>query len=175
MVSRLPNSIPMDLTPSAWQLWLIATLVAGVLEIKLSGFVMLWFSVGALVAGLAAAMGLGINAQLLLFTLVSLGLFAGSRTIFKRAFMRSADRVKTGVEAMLGQEATVTEALADPHGGTVRINGELWSARSLGGPVAEGELVIVEQVDGLKLWVRRPTASLGAPAQKDKEKAGWTS
>jgi hypothetical protein len=41
--------------------------------------------------------------------------------------------------------------------------------------VAEGELVIVEQVDGLKLWVRRPSAALSMPAQKDKEKAGWTS
>ena len=74
--------------------------------------------------------------------------------------MRSAEHLKTGVEAMLGQEAVVTEALADPHGGTVRINGELWTARSLSGPVAEGERVIVEQLEGLKLWVRRPSASL---------------
>jgi membrane protein implicated in regulation of membrane protease activity len=75
---------------------------------------------------------------------------------------------------MVGQEAVVTESLADPHGGTVRINGELWTARSLSGPVAEGERVVVEQIDGLKLWVRRPSASLELPTQK-KEKAGWTS
>lgn len=164
----------MDLTPSAWQLWLIAALVAGALEIKLSGFVMLWFALGALASTLAAAAGLGINVQLALFTLVSASLFAASRTIFKEVFMRSSDRMKTGVEAMVGQEAVVTESLADPHGGTVRINGELWTARSLSGPVAEGERVVVEQIDGLKLWVRRPSASLELPTQK-KEKAGWTS
>ncbi len=84
--------------------------------------------------------------------------------------MRSANPMKTGVEAMVGQEAVVTETLADPHGGTVRINGELWTARSLSGPVAEGERVTVEQVEGLKLWVRRPSASLEVPAQK-KERA----
>lgn len=165
----------MDLTPSAWQLWLIAALVAGALEIKLSGFVMLWFALGALASTLAAAVGLGINVQLALFTLVSGALFAASRTIFKEIFMRSAERMKTGVEAMVGQEAVVTEALADPHGGTVRINGELWMARSLSGPVAEGERVVVEQIDGLKLWVRRPSASLELPTQKEKEQAGWTS
>jgi membrane protein implicated in regulation of membrane protease activity len=165
----------MDLTPSAWQLWLIAALVAGALEIKLSGFVMLWFAVGALASSLAAAVGLGINTQLALFTLVSAALFAASRTLFKKAFMRSADRMKVGVEAMVGQEAVVTESLADPHGGTVRINGELWTARSLSGPVAEGERVVVEQVDGLKLWVRRPSASLEVPAAQQKERAGWTS
>lgn len=164
----------MDLTPSAWQLWLIAALVAGALEIKLSGFVMLWFALGALASTLAAGLGLGINFQLAFFTLVSAGLFAASRTLFKEVFMRSAERVKTGVEAMVGQEAVVIESLADPHGGTVRIHGELWMARSLSGPVAEGERVVVEQIEGLKLWVRRPSVALELPTQQ-KEKAGWTS
>jgi membrane protein implicated in regulation of membrane protease activity len=160
----------MDLTPTDWQLWIAAALILGALEIKLSGFVTLWFAVGALAAALVAGLGLGINTQLVLFTLVSVALFGASRTIFKRAFMRSASPMKTGVEAMVGQEAVVTEMLADPHGGTVRINGELWTARSLSGPVAEGERVTVEQVDGLKLWVRRTSASLEIPSQK-KERA----
>lgn len=160
----------MDFTPSAWQLWIIAALIAGGLEIKLSGFVMLWFAVGGLVAALVAALGLGLNLQLAAFTAVSLALFAGSRTIFKRFFMRGAADVKTGVEAMMGQEAVVTEQLGEPHGGTVRINGELWSARSLGGPVGAGELVVVERVEGLKLWVRRPSAALEVPVNKKKEK-----
>ncbi|WP_224363321.1 NfeD family protein [Hyalangium versicolor] len=160
----------MELTPTDWQLWIIAALVLGALEIKLSGFVTLWFAVGALAAALVGALGLGINVQLLLFTVVSVALFAASRTIFKEAFMRSASPLKTGVEAMVGQEAVVTEALSDPHGGTVRINGELWTARSLSGPVPEGERVTVEQVDGLKLWVRRPSASLETSAVLKKER-----
>lgn len=160
----------MDLTPTDWQLWIVAALVFGGLEIKLSGFVTLWFAVGALVSALAAALGLGVNVQLVLFTVVSVALFSASRTIFKRAFMRTASPLKVGVEAMIGQEAVVTEALSDPHGGTVRINGELWTARSLAGPVAEGERVTVEQVEGLKLWVRRPSASLEVSAQKKKER-----
>lgn len=160
----------MDLTPTDWQLWIVAALVFGGLEIKLSGFVTLWFAVGALASALAAALGLGINFQLILFTVVSVALFSASRTIFKRAFMRTASPLKVGVEAMIGQEAVVTEALSDSHGGTVRINGELWTARSLAGPMAEGERVTVEQVEGLKLWVRRPSASLEVSAQKKKER-----
>jgi membrane protein implicated in regulation of membrane protease activity len=156
----------MDFPPSAWLLWILAAVVAGALEITLPGFVMLWFSVGALTASLAAALGLGINFQLSLFILVSVALFAASRTLFKKAFMRNATQMKTGVEAMLGQEAVVTEMLVEGHGGTVRINGQLWSARSLAGPVAEGERVIVEQVEGLKLWVRRPAAALEVPLKK---------
>lgn len=154
---------------SAWQLWILAAVILGALEMALPGFVLLWFAVGALAASLGAAVGLGINLQLTLFTLVSLALFATSRTLFKRALMRNAATVRTGVEAMVGQEAVVTEALVEGHGGTVRINGELWSARSLGGAVPAGALVIVEQVEGLKLWVRRPAASLEVPLSKKKE------
>lgn len=152
-----------------WQLWILAAIIAGALEMALPGFVILWFAVGALAAALAAAIGLGINVQLTLFMLVSLALFAGSRTIFKKAFMRNASKVKTGVEAMVGQEAVVTESLVEGHGGTVRINGELWSARSLGGGVTAGEVVIVEQVEGLKLWVRRPATSLEVLPKQKKE------
>jgi membrane protein implicated in regulation of membrane protease activity len=155
---------PMDFP--AWQLWILAAVIAGAVEMALPGFVSLWFAVGALAASLAAALGLGINFQLTLFTLVSLALFAASRTLFKKAFMRNAGTVKTGVEAMVGQEALVTEALTQGHGGTVRINGELWSARTLGEAVPEGERVIVEQVEGLKLWVRRPAASLEVSLKK---------
>ncbi|HEX8434424.1 NfeD family protein [Archangium sp.] len=150
-----------------WQLWIIAAVLAGALEIALPGFVLLWFAAGALAASLLAALGLGINLQLTVFIVVSVALFAASRTIFKKAFMRNAGNVKTGVEAMVGQEALVTESLTEGHGGTVRINGELWSARSLGGTVTEGERVIVEQVEGLKLWVRRPSTALEVPLKKE--------
>ncbi|ATB34107.1 NfeD family protein [Melittangium boletus] len=153
----------------AWHLWVLAAIAAGTLEMMLPGFVMLWFGVGSLAAALMAAVGFGLQGQFAVFSLVSLGLFASSRTLFKKAFMRGASPMKTGVAAMVGQEAVVTESLVEGVGGTVRINGELWSARPLGGEVAEGERVIVEQVEGLKLWVRRPAVSLEISPSRKKE------
>ncbi len=39
-----------------------------------------------------------------------------------------------------------------------------------------GVLVVIEQIEGLKLWVRRPVASPEVPVRvQNKEKAGWTS
>jgi membrane protein implicated in regulation of membrane protease activity len=125
--------------------------------------------VGSLAAALASAAGVGLEGQFGLFSLVSLGLFAFSRTLFKKAFMRHATPFKTGVAAMVGQEAVVIEPLAEGLGGTVRIHGELWSARPLGGAVAQGERVIVEQVEGLKLWVRRPVVTLEVSPSPEKE------
>ena len=57
----------------------------------------------------------------------------------------------TGIAGLRGVRA---------EGGVVRINGELWSARSLAGAVDLGERVVVEKVEGLKLYVRRPGAGL---------------
>lgn len=143
----------MDL--SGWHLWVIAGLIAGAMEIKLSGFVMLWFSVGAFIAAAAAGLGLPLTVQVAIFTLASAGLFAASRTIFQKWFMQSKHEMPIGLDAMLGAEATVVDALPSDGQGTVRINGELWSARSTDGAIAPGALVRVDSVDGLKLKVRR--------------------
>jgi membrane protein implicated in regulation of membrane protease activity len=144
---------------SAWHIWLILGFVFGAAEIKLSGFVTLWFAVGAFLAAAAAGVGLGVAGQLVVFVLASVALFAASRTLFQAWFMRGAPHIKVGAEAMLGMEATVTEALPDSGSGAVRINGELWQARSIDGPISVGEAVTVESVDGLKLKVRRRTAA----------------
>lgn len=59
-------------------------------------------------------------------------------------------RVQTGVESMIGESATVVESCLPE--GTVRMRGEIWSARSLTGAHA-GEKVKVTGVDGLTLEV----------------------
>jgi membrane protein implicated in regulation of membrane protease activity len=155
---------------SGWHLWLIAGLFLGALEIKLSGFVMLWFAVGAFVAALISGLGLGLTWQLAAFIVVSIGLFAASRTIFQKAFMANAPALKDGVEAMIGQGAVVTQELPSSGMGTVRINGELWSARAIDGPIPVGEEVQVDSIDGLKLRVRRAPAHPIAVQRRNEEK-----
>lgn len=59
-------------------------------------------------------------------------------------------RVKTGVEAMIGETATVIESCLPE--GTVKLRGEIWAARSLTGANV-GEKVRVVGVDGLTLEI----------------------
>lgn len=138
-----------------WQLWVLTGVILGVLELKLSGYVMIWFGIGAFIAALLATLGLPFNAQLVAFNVVSVALLLGSRTLLRRFFMRGASSVRHGVEAMLGADAVVVEPIPRDGFGTVRINGELWTARSLEGAIAQGERVRIENLEGLKLSVRR--------------------
>ncbi|MFN0062649.1 MAG: NfeD family protein [Myxococcaceae bacterium] len=153
-------------SPQVWQLWLVAGLVLGVLEMKLSGFVMLWFAVGAFAASVFAGLAASFNVQLVVFSIVSLALYGASRTIFKKVFMRHAEGMKQGVEAMLGADAQVTEAVPASGFGAVRVNGELWSARSLSGPIEVGAWVRIEDRDGLKLLVRQQAAPSHFPKKE---------
>ncbi len=62
-------------------------------------------------------------------------------------------RPSTGVEEMIGKEATVQTTL-DPRG-TVLAEGELWTAIAEDSTIESGEEVIITKVEGLKLWVAR--------------------
>lgn len=157
----------MDLTPHGWHLWLLAGLAVSALELHFGNFVLIWFGVGALASAVGAALGLPLDAQLLIFLVTSCALFGASRTLFKRLIAPRPDRIQHGEAAMIGAEARVIQALSESSG-AVRLHGELWSARSLEGAVAEGESVKVERVDGLTLYVRRAQAPVWTPlATKD--------
>jgi membrane-bound serine protease (ClpP class) len=59
----------------------------------------------------------------------------------------------TGREALAGKIAVVRSPL-DPEG-TVLLKGELWKARASEGPIEAGESVLVTDIDGFTLLVRR--------------------
>jgi membrane-bound serine protease (ClpP class) len=118
---------------------------------------------GLLTAGGIAALVMG---SLILFSYspgieVNRGLIAGvtagisAFAIFVLgAIIRGQRRRKaTGVEGMIGTIAIAKTPL-DPTG-TVLTQGELWTAASEGGRVAPGEEVIIDKVEGLKLWVSK--------------------
>jgi membrane-bound serine protease (ClpP class) len=73
-------------------------------------------------------------------------------TIVLRAAIRARRQpVKTGAHRIIGLEAVVVTPL-DPTG-TVRVQGETWSAHSAHGPVPAGAVVKVVDRDGLTLEV----------------------
>jgi membrane-bound serine protease (ClpP class) len=147
----------------------------GVLDAYWGGIALLLLAVGLLIAeyftttfGLLTAGGIVslVMGSLILFTHtpgveVSPGLIAGVAVGFTAfavfvvgAIIRGQRRRKaTGAEGMIGTTAIAKTPL-DPTG-TVRAQGELWTAASEGGRVAPGEEVIITKVEALKLWVTK--------------------
>ena len=144
-----------------WYIWLILGALFIVAEIFTTGFVLLWFGIGALVAALLALTGLvGVPIQILAFLVVSTGLTVASRTIFERFFLRGSPgrELKTGLDTLPGRMGVVVEpskgALQE---GAVRVFASTWRAFPAEGegPLREGEQVQIERVEGASVYVRR--------------------
>jgi membrane protein implicated in regulation of membrane protease activity len=144
-----------------WVLWFILGAVLIVAEIFTTGFVLLWFGVGALVAAFAALVGIdSLALQFLIFAIVSIGLTAASRTIFAAHFTRKdvGEGLKSGVDSLPGKIGTVVSSSRGAlQEGAVKVFGSTWTAYPAAGedPLEAGERVIVESIEGASIYVRR--------------------
>lgn len=148
----------------AWILWTVLGLILIVAEIFTPGFVLLWFGVGALLAGLSSIAGFGYPLQFLIFFIVSVALTAASRTIFVNYFVREREaggELKTGVDALPGKVGTVvTSSRGTLQEGAVKVFGSTWTAFPAEGeaPLEAGDRVVVERLQGASIYVRRALA-----------------
>lgn len=144
-----------------WILWFVLGAVLIVAEVFTSGFVLLWFGIGALAAGFAAIVGINSFAlQFVIFALVSVGLTAASRTIFVNYFSRekTGDSLRTGVDSLPGKIGTVVSSSRGAmQEGAVKVFGSTWTAYPAPGesPLEAGERVRVERIEGSSIYVRR--------------------
>jgi membrane protein implicated in regulation of membrane protease activity len=144
-----------------WYIWLILGALFIVAEIFTSGFVLLWFGIGALVAALLALAGVGgLTLHIIVFLLVSVALTVASRTIFEKFLMRGSPGhgLKTGVETLPGRVGVVVISSEGPLlEGAVRVFGSTWRAFPIdrGEPLREGEQVEIARVEGASVYVRR--------------------
>lgn len=136
-------------------LWLVVLIVTIGIEICTLGLTTIWFSGGALIALVSAALNLPLPVQILLFLVVSLILLVFTRPVAVRYFNK--DRVRTNVESMVGRQAIVISEIDNLQGvGQVTVGGQEWSARSNNDKVHldVGAVVEIVAVSGVKLIVQ---------------------
>jgi len=113
-----------------WLIWLIAAVLFAVGEIATLGFFLAPFAGGALVAAILTGFGAGTAVGWATFLVVSLVLLAALRPL-ARSHRSRPPRLRTGTAALVGSTAMVVERIANDEGvGSVRIGGEMWTARS---------------------------------------------
>jgi membrane protein implicated in regulation of membrane protease activity len=144
-----------------WILWVILGAILIVAEVFTTGFVLLWFGIGALAAALASLVGIdSLALQFLIFAGVSVSLTAASRTIFVNYFSKekTGDSLRSGVDALPGKIGTVvSSSKGSMNEGAVKVFGSTWTAYPAAGeePLEAGERVQVESVQGASIYVRR--------------------
>ncbi len=136
-----------------WLLWMILGAILLIGEMLTVGFFLLWFSVGAFLAGAIALLGLSRFWQLLVFVVVSGVLFAISRKFAEK--VTSSQPLGIGANRILGKEGIVLEEINNSQNtGKVRIDQDEWRADSDDGSIIPpGKRVKIIRVKGAHLVV----------------------
>jgi membrane protein implicated in regulation of membrane protease activity len=132
--------------------WLVWTIVAGALaagELHHQAFYLAPFAIGALVAAIVSAAGVGTAGAAIAFIAISVAVLVLLRPIALR-HRRMPPQLRTGTAALVGRRALVLERIANDEGvGCVKIDGEVWTARSFDDQVIDaGKQVEVVEIRG---------------------------
>lgn len=133
-----------------WWIWLIIAFVIGIIEVSSVTFVLLWFAIAALVT---AFFGLAIHnvwIQLLVFAVLGVALFLATRPLARKWKQKKSYPDRT--ETMVGLTGVVVTGEEPGAFATVRVQGDLWSARSNSRLVA-GQKIIVRAASATVLTV----------------------
>jgi membrane protein implicated in regulation of membrane protease activity len=134
----------------AWIIWLVAACLLGVGEMHQGGFYLAPFALGAALAAIVSLLGVGAALSAIVFLLASAIVFLTLRPVANR-HRRLPPSIRTGAAALIGRPAIVLERIANHEGvGCVKIDGEVWTARSYADDevIEAGERVEVVEIRG---------------------------
>lgn len=139
-------------------LWIVLGIALAIAEAFTATLLIIFFSVGALAAAGAAALGAPLLLQVIVFALFSGVSVVALRPIILRHAKSALETGDTpfGIEAMEGTHGMVVEEVDGDHG-MIKLEGELWQARSFDGTeiYLPGERVRVVKVNGATAIVWR--------------------
>lgn len=146
------------LQENPWAAWLAVALVLTAIEAATADLIFLMLAGGAVVGMVVGFLPVGPAAQVIAASAAALILLVAVRPALKRRMLDAIPDARLGIESYAGRSALVTEAV-DGHGGRVRFEGEIWSARSEGStiPLPPGTTVTVVRVEGATLVVAPTT------------------
>ena len=141
-------------------LWAVLALGFLVLEGCTVAMVSLWFAFGAAAALILGLLGVAFWLQVAAFLVVSGALLALLRPMLRKY----AKTTKTNVDSIPGTQGLVTESIDNvAYQGQVKLGAMTWTARSSSGaPISAGTQVVVDRVEGVKVFVspvKVPTVS----------------
>ena len=147
--------------PYMWILWVFGVVFFGIVEAATVNMVSLWFLGGALAALAAQLLGGPVWLQVVLFFVVSGALLLALRPFVKKYV--NPRHIATNADMVIGREAYITETVDNLRGtGALKLDGREWSVRSETEEVlAEGTLVKVVKIEGVKLFVKPAPVKAG--------------
>ncbi len=135
-----------------WFFWVIVILILIIAEACTLNLVSIWFIASGLVALIVSLFIDSFLIQFAVFVLLGAFLLLTTRKIIKKWLKPRSE--KTNLDRVVGMSGIVTEQINKYELGEVKVDGKRWSAIS-NDKIQIGEEVIIDQIDGVKLKVRK--------------------
>lgn len=147
------------LIDNGWALWLVLVLVLAGVEMLTLDLIFVMMSVGALSGLIVSLFGVPFPLQFVVAAVVSVVMIFVVRPIALRQLHKNDPELRTNAERLIGESALTIEPV-DAVTGTVKIEGDTWSARSEDGTAINmGERVLVKRIEGaIAIVSTRPTS-----------------
>ena len=138
--------------------WIIAAIVLFGIELLTPGFLLIFFAVSALFAGIASIFTDSILIQCLIFVIAAILMIPFGRPLLQKYFKVNKEIKSSTVDALIGKTAYVTKNIKPDEFGLVKFDGQIWTARSEAGDEIDiGETVKIVSVEGVKVVVTKNT------------------
>lgn len=139
-------------------IWFGLTVALIVTEVATIELVAVWFALASLVVGIVSGCAPALSPvwQIVIFVGVSVLLLIATRPFVKR-LMRKKKGTETNLELVIGSKALVLEDIRNDYGmGSVKLNGVVWTARSVDGEnIEKNSFVIIKEIKGNKVLVEK--------------------
>lgn len=135
-------------------LWGILIIASIIIELITDEITIIWGTVGAVFALIAAIFNLPIWLQIIIFIVSTIGFILIFRPIIKKH--RKKEVIHTNADRIIGMVAIVVEEFKNGEVGKAVVNGQTWRAFSQSNEIFfEGEKVQVEGLSGTKIIVSK--------------------
>jgi membrane protein implicated in regulation of membrane protease activity len=155
------------LRDNLWAAWFGLAALLGLAELASLDFTLLMLAAGALVAGGVAIVVPGMLwLQIVIGLIASAAMLVAIRPLLQRK-MHHHGELKTGIAHVVGRSGVVVKEISPDGGGSIKLAGELWTARPFDGTstIAPGSRVEVMEVDGATAVVYPVGEPLDPPSQ----------
>lgn len=135
-------------------IWIALAVVFAVIEAFTLGLTTIWFAAGALIAMVAAIIGLSFTWQILIFLIGSFVIIYFTRPLAVKHL--KVGTAKTNIHSLIGEIGIVIEDIRPLETGVVKVAGQVWTAKSNSKTIIERNTRIrILQIEGVKLIVEK--------------------
>lgn len=134
--------------------WLVVFVASVIVEFATAELVSVWFISSSIICMVLSIIpGIPLYVEVIVFIVLSV-----LQIVFLRKPLQKLFKVKdfkSNSDSMIGQKVQVTKDIRINEMGEIKYKGVIWSAVSLEDLIPAGEYVIIESIEGNRLFVRK--------------------